>query len=248
MKVSIAYIEEPPFGWTQGEAATGADLELADVVLRAAGVTQIEHHLTTFGELLPGVQRGRWDMNVPLFVTPQRMTEVDFSVPVWAIDDGLLVRAGNPEALEGYGSLAQRVDARLGVIVGQVQHQAARSNGVRDEQIVLFVEQRDAIDALLVGKIDAYASTALGNRILANRIGSGLVEAVSDNSRSAEGQRPPAGAFSFRKGNQGLLDAVNRQLRLYLGSAEHRQRMASFGLTQTEIDPVLPVRGAPDVG
>jgi polar amino acid transport system substrate-binding protein len=239
MKVSIAYIEEPPFGWTQEGVATGADLDLADVILRAAGVTEIEHRLTTFGELLPGVQRGRWDMNVPLFVTPQRMIDVDFSVPVWAIDDGLLVRAGNPRALDGYGSVARCADARLGVIVGQVQHQSAGSNGVREEQISLFATQSEAIDALLAGKIDAYASTLLGNRLLANRIGSSLVEAVSDNGVCAGGQRPPAGAFSFRKGNRALLEAVNQQLRLYLGSADHRQRMARFGLTKTEIDPAL---------
>src|SRR6266404_4006239 len=64
MKVKIAYIEEPPFGWTKSDqTATGADVDLADTVLRAIGVTQIEHHLTTFSELLSGVEAGRWDMN-----------------------------------------------------------------------------------------------------------------------------------------------------------------------------------------
>jgi polar amino acid transport system substrate-binding protein len=89
MKVTIAYIEEPPFGWTeQGGTATGADVELAEAVLREIGVTRIKHRLTTFSELLPGVEAGRWDMNVPLFVTPERAARVAFSVPVWAIGDG----------------------------------------------------------------------------------------------------------------------------------------------------------------
>ena len=35
MIVRIAYIEEPPFGWTgRDQTAMGADIELADVVLR----------------------------------------------------------------------------------------------------------------------------------------------------------------------------------------------------------------------
>jgi hypothetical protein len=43
MKVTIAYIEERPFGWTEADrAATGADIDLADAVLRASGVTRIE--------------------------------------------------------------------------------------------------------------------------------------------------------------------------------------------------------------
>jgi ABC-type amino acid transport substrate-binding protein len=112
MKVTIAYIEEPPFGWTEADrAATGADIDLADTVLRAIGVTRIEHRLTTFSELLPGVEAGRWDMNVPLFVTPERAKLVAFSLPVWAIGDGFLVRAGNPKALNSYASIAERQDA-----------------------------------------------------------------------------------------------------------------------------------------
>ncbi len=80
MKVTIAYIEEPPFGWTEPDSTpTGADIDLADAVLRAIGVARIEHHLTSFSELLPGVEAGRWDMNVPLFVTRERANMVAFA-------------------------------------------------------------------------------------------------------------------------------------------------------------------------
>lgn len=241
MKVTIAYIEEPPFGWTEADGtATGADLELADAVLRAIGVTRIEHCLTTFSELLPGIEAGRWDMNVPLFVTPERANIVAFSLPVWGIGDGFLVRAGNPKALDSYASLARHPDARLGIIAGQVQHDSARASGVREDRIAVFEQQADAIAAVLSGTIDAYASTALGNRIVANRIGDGTLEAV-EHVPGADGERAqrPLGAFSFNKRNRDLLDAVDGQLRSWLGSPEHRARMARFGLTHHEIDSAL---------
>ncbi|WP_322023754.1 transporter substrate-binding domain-containing protein [Burkholderia sp. BCC1977] len=241
MKVTIAYIDEPPFGWTEPDGtATGADIELAGEVLRAIGVTRIEHHLTTFSELLPGVAEGRWDMNVPLFVTPERASLVAFSVPVWGIADGFLVRAGNPKQLTSYASLARHPDAHLGIISGQVQHDSARAAGVSEHQITLFDQQADAIEAVRAGVVDAYASTALGNRIVANRMEGALLEAVV-NEAEADGMphRPPLGAFSFSRQNRGLLDAVNRQLRSWLGSPAHRERMAGFGLTRNEIDPVL---------
>lgn len=120
--------------------ATGSDVDLADAVLRAIGVTRIEHHLTTFSELLPGVQAGRWDMNVPLFVTPERASLVAFSVPVWAIGDGFLVRAGNPKALDSYASLVKQRAARLGIIAGQVQHDSAKAAGVGEHQISVFAD------------------------------------------------------------------------------------------------------------
>ncbi|ALE54012.1 transporter substrate-binding domain-containing protein [Paraburkholderia sp. RL17-368-BIF-A] len=241
MKVTIAYIEEPPFGWTDADgSATGADIALADAVLRAIGVARIEYHLTTFSELLPGVQAGRWDMNVPLFVTAERAEMVAFSVPVWGIGDGFLVQAGNPKALDSYVSLAERADARLGIIAGQVQHDSARASGVSEEQIVIFQQQADAIDAVLSREIDAYASTALGNRIVASRVGGSTLEAVA-HKRATDGAQhtPPLGAFSFNRKNSELINAVNRQLRLYLGSEDHRASMARFGLTGNEIDPAL---------
>jgi polar amino acid transport system substrate-binding protein len=241
MKVAIAYIEEPPFGWTESNQATGADVELAEAVLRAIGVDHIEHHPTTFAELLPGVEASRWDMNVPLFVTPERASKVAFSLPVWAIGDGFLVRAGNPKALNSYALLAECRGARLGIIAGQVQHESARASGVSEDQIVIFEQQSDAIDALRLGAIDAYASTAVGNRVLAGRIGASVLEAVEHDVGKDRKQPLPIGAFSFNKNNRELLGAVNEQLRLYRGTPDHRTRMSRFGITGREIDPTLVV-------
>jgi hypothetical protein len=152
MKVTIAYIEEPPFGWQEPDRTiTGADIELADRVLRAIGVSRIEHHLTTFSELLPGVEAGRWEMNVPLFVTPERASKVAFSL----------------------------------------------------------------------------------------RVGGSVLEAVEHEQGPGGMRHLPLGAFSFNKGNSDLLNAVNKQLRLYLGSPDYRASMAHFGLTHREIDPAL---------
>jgi polar amino acid transport system substrate-binding protein len=235
MRVIIAYLEEPPFYWTgEDHCATGADIELADVVLRAIGVSSIEHQLTSFEELLPGVQEGRWDMNVPIFVTPERAGRVAFSVPVWSLGDGFLLCQGNPKALTSYRAVAARNDARLGIVAGTIQYDAAMSAGVSDSQIVAFKDQPHAIDALLAGEIDAYASTEVGSRVLASA--NKELEVVAHEA-SKEGAAP-VGAFSFNKSNHALLQAMNEQLRKYLGSADHRARMATYGLTRTELDGV----------
>jgi polar amino acid transport system substrate-binding protein len=237
MKVRIAYIEEPPYYWTAEDGSVvGADIELADVVLRAVGVTSIQHLPVSFDELLPGVQQGRWDMNVPIFVTVERAQHVAFSLPVWALGDGFLVRPGNPKALTSYKMLAARDDALLGIIAGQVQFDSAKSAQVGDGQIVMFRNQPEAVAALVAGKIDAFAGTAVGNRAEAN--GNPALEAVAHGV--GKDAKLPVGAFSFDKGNHGLLQAVNEQLRRYLGSADHRARMAKYGITQSEIDGVLP--------
>jgi len=236
MKVRVAYIEEPPFYWTgEDHAATGADIELADVVLRSMGVSTVEYCLTTFEELLPGVQEGRWDMNVPIFATAERAKQVAFSLPVWSLGDGFVVRRGNPKALTSYEVVAARSDARLGIIPGQVQIGAAKSAGASDSQFVVFKDQAEAVAALLAGKIDVFAATAVGNRSIADAHEE--LEAIAHEI--GENNSAPVGAFSFKKGNDQLLHDVNRKLQAYLGSADHRSRMAKYGITKTEIDGVI---------
>jgi len=240
MKLRIAYIEEPPFYWTdESNLVKGADIELAEAVLGAIGVKSIEYQLTTFEELLPGVQAGRWDMNVPIFVTPERAMNVAFSVPVWSLGDGFLVCQGNPKELTSYESVVMRSDARLGLIPSQVQFGAAKSAGVSDSQIVLFNSQPEAAAALLAGKIDAFAATAVGNYATATA-NPGLEAVPFKNSKDGKAL---VGAFSFNKSSHGLLRAVNAQLQEYLGSADHRTRMAKYGITQTEIDSVVGGKG-----
>ncbi|QPF83900.1 transporter substrate-binding domain-containing protein [Bradyrhizobium genosp. L] len=236
MKVRIAYIEEPPFYWTGDDGRpTGADIELAKVVMRAIGASDIEYHRTSFAEFLPGVQEARWDMNVPIFITAERGRQVDFSVPVWTIGDGFLVRSGNPKALTSYGAVAARGDVRLGLIAAQVQVDSAKAAGVRDDQIVLFKDQPEAIAAMLVGRIDAFAGTALGNRTAASA-NPALDSVDVDVGKSAA---ELIGGFSFSKGNPGLLQAVNAELRRYLGTPDHRARVAKYGFTPAEIDGVI---------
>ncbi|WP_027818916.1 transporter substrate-binding domain-containing protein [Paraburkholderia bannensis] len=241
MKVRVAYIEEPPFyGTGEDGVPTGADIELAEVVLRAIGVSAIEFQLTSFGEFLSGVQEGRWDMNVPIFSTAERAQHVAFSVPVWTLGDGFIVHRGNPKALTSYAAVAARSDARLGLIPGQIQFDAAKSAGVSDSQIVTFTDQPGAIAALLAGTIDAFAATAVGNRAAASA--NEELEAVA-HEVSKVGSAP-VGAFSFSKSNPTLLQAVNDELRKYLGSADHRARMEKYGITHTEIDGVLAGSGS----
>ncbi|WP_155741024.1 hypothetical protein [Burkholderia diffusa] len=51
--------------------------------------------------------------------------------------------------------------------------------------------------------------------------------------------RPRFDSLTFNPRNSGFLNAVDRQPRSYLGSPVHRARMARFGLTGDEIDPLL---------
>lgn len=244
-RVVLAYIDEPPFGKTGPDGrALGCDVDLALIVLHAIGVKKVETHLATFAELLPGVASGRWTINVPLFVTPERAASVSFSRPVWALHDGLIVPSGNPKKLASYRAIAEGHDTRLGVVTGQVQRDAAIRSGVAPVQIIEFATQHDVVEALLAGKIDAYASTAVGNRTFVRESANlGLLAVELDVSAASPEVAVPVGAFSFARSNIELRKRFDEYLAHYLGSQEHRERMASQGLSAREIDPISPSAG-----
>jgi polar amino acid transport system substrate-binding protein len=233
--VTFAYIDEPPFAWPEpGGSAAGCDVELALTGLHAIGVRHVETRLTTFAELLPGVAAGRWTMNTPLFISPERAALVSFSRPVWALRDGFVVRAHHRPAIDSYRSVAADGFV-LALVTGQIQRQSALAAGVQPAQILEFATQQEALQAVRDGRADAYASTALGNRTVVRQ----HADLASVDAADELVHTPPLGAFSFAHQAHGLRAAFDGFLLRHVGSAAHRERMARHGLTAAEIDPVV---------
>jgi polar amino acid transport system substrate-binding protein len=241
-KLVFAYLDEPPFGLPGLDGQpSGCDVEVALTILTSIGIQQIETRLVTFADLLPGVMKGQWAMNTAIFVTPERNRLVDFSRPVWALPDGFIVKIDNPKALISYEALAANPTAKLGVVKDTVQRQAALNAGVPIERIVELTTQTESIEALLTGEIDAFASTALGNRVFVQRANDDRLTVVELTSANGTGERttPAFGAFSFAKSNRELLQVFDTALKSYLGSTEHRILMARYGFTDADIDLVV---------
>jgi polar amino acid transport system substrate-binding protein len=235
MAVIFAYLDEPPFCAPAPDGPVGCDVEVAFAVLRAIGVERIETRLVTFAELLPGVASGAWQINTPLFVTPERVRLVDFSKPVWSLADGLMVLAGNPKRLSSYPALAAHPDARLVVVADQVQEQRALGAGLDPARVLRVATQAEAVAAVRDGRADAYASVAMAHR--------GFLRAAPDARLAvvdfgAEGGAA-AGAYSFAKTNADLRRAFDGALARFLGSAEHRAIMRRYDFTDADVERVL---------
>lgn len=229
--IVFGYLDEPPFCWpAAGGAAQGCDVELVTAALQALGITEFEQQLTTFAELLPGLASGRWTITTPLFVTAKRRRLVDFSRPVWALADGLLVRSADRERLSGYRAVAVAA-ARLVVVGGQVQEQAGLAAGIAPERIVRAATQEEAVVAVRNGDADAYASVAMAHR--------GYLARQPDDSLAVvtvavdEGS-PAAGAFAFGKQHASFRERFDRALTGLIGSDWHRTMMARHGFPAGE--------------
>lgn len=242
-KVVFAYIEEPPFAATTNGQPAGSDVDVAKAVLARMGIKDVELRKKTFPELLPGVAAGHWTMNTGLFVTPERCKTVAYANPIWALVDGMIVRAGNPKRISSYASVATS-GARLGVVKDTVQVGTAKAAGVPTELIIEFPTQEDAIAAIKEGRVDAFAATALGHRALLASLKDAGLALAQPFEPPMENGRPKAGfgAYSFNKANSAFIVRFNVELAKFLGSEEHRAILAKYGIGPDEITPALTTK------
>lgn len=242
-KVVFAYIEEPPFAATINGQPAGSDVDVARAVLSRMGIKDLELRKVEFAELLPGVASGRWTMNTALFVTPERCKTVAYSNPIWALVDGMIVRAGNPKRVSSYASVATS-DARLGVVKGTAQVATAKAAGVPADRIVEFGSQEEIIAAIKAGRVDAYPNTALGHRALLASLKDASLALAQPFEPPMDKGRPKAGfgAFSFGQVDGAFVARFNGELAKFLGSDEHRTLLAKYGFGPEEISPALTAR------
>ncbi|AZO68844.1 MULTISPECIES: transporter substrate-binding domain-containing protein [unclassified Mesorhizobium] len=236
-KMKFAFLQEPPFCFTDASGdVSGCDVRLAQKVCNALGLEVFSTIETEFAKLLPGLAKGEWDMTTGLFVSDERKKSVDFTRPIWVLQDGLLVAKGNPREFSGYRSIAGDETALIAVISGQVQHQTALQNGVPPERIRIFATQAGAADAVAAGAVHAYASVAMAHRgYLAQHFNAPL--AVIDVP--AAEKQPAAGAFALAKDNAILRQRIDSCLDDLLGTPWHRDMMAEYGFSDGDIDRLL---------
>jgi polar amino acid transport system substrate-binding protein len=234
--VRFAYLIEPPFCYVDSQGVvTGCDVELARQVLHLAGIVEIEFCEQKFSELLPGLCNNLWDMTTGIFVTEKRKEQVIFSKPIWALTDGLLVRADSDKKIKNYKSIADEKSKYLGVIKDQIQYETALLMGIPEARIYQFSTYQEAAAAVLRGDIDAYASVARAHQTYISQNNNLPLAAINIPSSEKE---PEYGAFGFSKSNEELQTKVNEVLTHFLGTEEHRSIMAKFNFSKEDVDLV----------
>ena len=235
--MKFAYLIEPPFNFVDDkEQVKGCDVELAQHVWRELDLGDFEPIETEFAQLLPGVAEGRWKMTTGLFATPEREKLAQFSRPIWALPDGILVKRGNPHHIEGYASASKVPGIKMAVIRDQVQHKTALDLGFVEDRITIFETYNDAAQSVLEGNVDGYASVGRAHSGFLQQHPEMELEVV--HVQPSE-KRPAFGSFAFNRDDTEFKQAVDEVLENYLGSDAHRQMMASYGFDDSEIDLLL---------
>ncbi|GGX77352.1 putative amino-acid ABC transporter periplasmic-binding protein y4tE [Litchfieldella qijiaojingensis] len=235
--IRIAVANEVPYGYLDDNGeAKGAGPEVAKPIIEALEIGEIEWVATTFGDLISGLQEGRFDMTAAeMAILPERCRQMIYSEPTTSYGEGLLVKASNPQEINAYNDFAERDDITVAVLDGADQREILQALGVPESRMVVIENNTDAIDAIVSGRADAYAATGLTVTELENQdqrveVALSFVDPVIDGEEVRSW-----GGFTFPKGAESLRDAVNRELASYKNTPDWEQTLSKHGFTQDDI-------------
>jgi len=219
--IRVGFANEAPYGYaTPDGKLTGEAPEVAKAVLAKMGIKEVDGVLTEFGSLIPGLQAGRFDIIAAgMFITPKRCEQVSFSEPSYGIGQAFLVKAGNPQSIEDYATIAGNDDLKLAVMAGAVESGYAKKAGVEQAQLVVLPDQSSLVKAVQAGRADAAALTALSIADMASK--NDGVESTKPFGEVAGESVKGHGGFAFRKEDKELYEAFNAELKKFIGTPEH---------------------------
>lgn len=156
-----------------------------------------------FSTLIPSLQGNKIDViSAAMYITPQRKEVVDFSEPVYAYGEGLVVSAKDPK---DYKTLEDLKGEVVGGQVGTAYVDGLRKTGVFKE-VKVYDSLADVLRDVNLGRLKA----GFGDfPILAYQIGLGSYPDVK-LVKAYKPLMPGSIGIGVRKGNQALLDRVNK--------------------------------------
>ncbi|WP_442952967.1 ectoine/hydroxyectoine ABC transporter substrate-binding protein EhuB [Paenibacillus sp. Soil522] len=237
--ITVGFANENPYAYkNESGELTGEAVEIARVILNRLGIKELKGELTEFTSLIAGLQAERFDLiTAGMFINENRCKAVLFADPEYSIGEALAVKAGNPQGLTSYQTIAEQPDLKVAVMAGAIEVEYLKAAGVSDEQMLQVPDQDAAISALQSGRADAMTMTgpALQSRLEAAN-DSGLERVMNFEQPMMNGDSVRGyGATAFRFGDEAFQEAYNAELNKMKESGELLEILKKFGFTEQEL-------------
>jgi polar amino acid transport system substrate-binding protein len=235
--LTVAFNGEEPYSYEDGGDLTGATIALDREIFGALGVDTVEGVQTEWNSLIPGLTAGRYDtVSAGMSILPERCEQALFSEPEIMYTTAFMVPEGNPDNLTDMQS-AKETGVKLAVLSGAIE------SGYSDELEIDKIEVGDAqdgLDAVVSGRADALALTAISLNTLAAKTDA-AVEVTESFVAVIDGvPQIGAGGEVFPQGEEELRDAYNEELaKIVSDEARWLEIVEPFGFTAAE----RPVEG-----
>lgn len=233
--VEVGIANEVPYGYEdESGEVTGEAPEVARAVLCELGIGSISAEVVDFGNLIPGLQAGQFDMIAAgMFINAERAEQILFSDPDYCVSESLLVPEGNPDDLTDYQSIIDS-GVTVAVLQGAVEEGYLETAGVPDSQIELFGDVNQQYDALAAGRVDAVTGTYLTVKTQADAMDG--FEAVEGFFPLDENGEEILGCGGFGFADEEFRDAFDMKLDELQADGTVMEIVTSFGFAEADVE------------
>ncbi|MBD8506798.1 ectoine/hydroxyectoine ABC transporter substrate-binding protein EhuB [Hoyosella sp. G463] len=234
--ITVGFAGEAPYSYEDNGELTGGTVALHREIFGELGIDDVEGVQTEFGSLIPGLNAGRFDaVSAGMSILPDRCEQALFSEPEIMYTTALMVPEGNPMNLSDMQSLADS-GARIAALTGAIEVDYSNSLGI---DVTPVGDPIDGMDAVINGRVDAFALTGVSLNHMANGRPDAPVE-VTESFVAVIDDVPQIGAGGtvFRLDDEELRDAYNEKL-AEIKADEQRwlELMEPFGVSINELPP-----------
>ncbi|MEC5423062.1 ectoine/hydroxyectoine ABC transporter substrate-binding protein EhuB [Virgibacillus sp. C22-A2] len=212
-KVTIGFANEKPYAYEEDGELKGAAVDIAAAVFKELGIEEMDSQLAEFGQLIPGLGAGQFDViTAGMAINPDRCENAAFGEPEMQYGEGLIVQKGNPLGLMSYKDIADNPDATVSVMAGATENEFLKSEGVDPGQIQSAPDIPATFSAVESGRADATTGTEMTIKMALESAGTESLEFVDNFEQPDIDGVPSYGAAAFHKDNEDLLQAYNEKL------------------------------------
>ncbi|QQK79415.1 ectoine/hydroxyectoine ABC transporter substrate-binding protein EhuB [Salicibibacter cibi] len=235
--VQVGVANEEPYGYLDGETATGASTEIARAVFQNMGIDDVEATVTEFGNLIPSLNAGNYDVvTAGMDIQPDRCENASFGDIEYSYGEGMAVEAGNPLDLHSYEDIVEE-DATVSIMSGANQVEMFEDLGIDEDNIQYADDIPGNIAALETGDVDATVMTGATMNSAMENADTDAIEQPEDFTEPViDGEEQVAyGAAVFRDDDEELRAAYNESLQELKDSGEIAEIIEEFGFTEEDV-------------
>lgn len=201
------------------------------LTLEEMGYTDFETSIIEWAGLIPGLQAGRYDLITGgMYILGSRCENVNFSDPIGIFGDAMVVPKGNPKGISNYKDIVS-TGSTLVTGAGFNTVEAARREGVPDDQMLLVSGETEIFAALKSGRADAAVVTYFSGLELVKQDDS---FEVTDPGAMPDWTQNWVG-IGFRKDDDDFRIAFNEAMASIIGSEAWLEAGAPYGYTAAQL-------------
>ena len=213
----------------------GTDPEMIRAVLTDMGLKVSTMVDTEWGNLVPGLNAGRFDIVAAgMYVTPDRCKQVAFSEPYLGFSQAMAVPKGNSNDLQTIEDVVAK-GLKVAVIAGSAQVGYAADAGMPSENVMQIPDTATGAAALRAGRVDALYIDTPGIRALVESIPERDLDMTKPFDTVKGRVVMPHGAFAFRQSDAEFVKAFNVALKKRLADPDHVKMLERNGLSADEL-------------